>query len=162
MTAPALPPCGIYRTATAIGTVEAGRLVYFHNHGKPGPGIYFPEKWNHNRAQFSANGMTLPEPFDPRWLHPLPAEGLYRVARAFYCCEKKCTQFEPEALVQLGYNGAAKPLLFVPEISSRGISVPERGTAIDDAAFASLVALKVSQRQDEDPEISLPRGIIVH
>lgn len=147
----------------AIGSVEAGRLVYFHNHGTPGPGIYFPEKWAHNRAQFSANGMTLPEPFDPRWLQAIPAEGLYRVTRAFFCCEKKCTQFEPEALVQLGYNGNAKPLLFMPELSSRGITVPERGTAIDDAAFASLVALKVNEkRTEEGPEISFPRGMIVH
>ena len=41
-----LPPCGLYRTVKPIGSIEAGRLVYFHNHGDPGPGLYFPESWS--------------------------------------------------------------------------------------------------------------------
>src|ERR1700746_1559639 len=115
VTASNLPPWGVYRTAKPIAGVEAGRLVYFHNHGNPGPGIYVPERWHANRAQFAANGVTLPEGFDVRALQPLLAEGFYRVTAAFYCCEKKCVQFEPDAFVQLGYNGNAKALLFVPE-----------------------------------------------
>ena len=42
MTSPALPACGLYRTLLPIGDLEAGRLVYFHNHGNPGAGVYFP------------------------------------------------------------------------------------------------------------------------
>jgi hypothetical protein len=35
-----LPPCGIYRTSQPLGDhVPAGQLVFFHNHGDPGPGI---------------------------------------------------------------------------------------------------------------------------
>ena len=52
-----LPPCGLYRTTTKIGDCEADRLVYFHNHGDPGPGFYFPEKWVKNRAQFSVDHL---------------------------------------------------------------------------------------------------------
>jgi hypothetical protein len=47
-----LPPCGVYRTKTAVAGIEAGRLVYFHNHGDPGPGLYPPESWAQNRAKF--------------------------------------------------------------------------------------------------------------
>jgi len=154
-----LPPCGLYRTVAPIGDVAPGRLVYFHNHGDPGPGLYFPERWTANRAHFSPNGTTLPIVFDPSALVALPAEGFYRVATAFFCCEKRCVRFEPEAFVQLGYNGAGRALLFVPELASGAITVPERGTPINDAALANLVALQVSERREA---LSLPRGILVH
>jgi hypothetical protein len=154
-----LPPCGLYRTVSPIGEVPAGRLVYFHNHGDPGPGLYFPERWTANRAHFSPRGTTLPIVFDPSALQALPPEGFYRVATAFFCCDKRCFRFEPEAFVQLGYNGAGRGLLFTPELAAGAITVPERGTVIDDAAFAHLIALRVSERRDE---LSLPRGILVH
>jgi hypothetical protein len=156
-----LPPCGLYRTVKPIGGLEAGRLVYFHNHGDPGPGLYFPERWTHNRAHFSAKGSTVPSDFDPRALMALPGEGFYRVKRAFHCCEKKCVQFEPEALVQLGYNGAGKALVFVPQLTRGAITVPERGVMIDDVAFENLVALIVPEVEARD-DLSLPRGIVIH
>ena len=155
----ALPPCGLYRTTAAIGEVPAGRLVYFHNHGDPGPGLYFPETWNANRAKFSPRGTTLPLVFDTRALHPLPAEGFYRVASAFHCCEKQCMRFEPDMFVQLGYNGTGQALLFLPELGAGAVQIPERGTPVSDKAFAHLTALRVAERRDD---ISLPRGIIVH
>ena len=142
-----------------IGGVGAGRLVYFHNHGEPGPGLYFPERWTANRAHFAPRGTTLPIIFDPNALLALPAEGFYRVTAAFFCCDKRCLRFEPEALVQLGYNGAGRPLLFTPELADGAITVPERGTPIDDEALAQLVALRVAERHSE---IALPRGILVH
>jgi hypothetical protein len=154
-----LPPCGLYRTVASIGEVPEGRLVYFHNHGDPGPGLYFPERWTANRAHFSPRGMTLPTVFEPRALHALPPEGFYRVVAAFFCCAKRCVQFEPDAFVQLGYNGAGRALLFVPELAGGAIGVPERGTLIDDAALAHIVALRVAERRDD---LSLPRGIVVH
>jgi len=154
-----LPPCGLYRTIAPIGEVAAGRLVYFHNHGEPGPGLYFPERWAANRAEFSPRGATLPQGFDPRALRALPAEGFYRVAAAFFCCAKRCTRFEPDAFVQLGYNGAGRPLVFVPELAGGSIAIPERGTPIDDDVLDHLLALKLAERRDE---LALPRGIIVH
>ena len=56
-----LPECGLYRTTASIGRVAANHLVYFHNHGNPGPGVYLPESWEHNRAKFSPQGITLPD-----------------------------------------------------------------------------------------------------
>ncbi|HEU0031923.1 MAG TPA: hypothetical protein VFQ53_14925 [Kofleriaceae bacterium] len=157
-----LPPCGLYRTTQAIEHVPADRLVYFHNHGNPGPGIYLPEAWHHNRARWSPRGTTLPKIFDVRALQPLPAEGFYRVTQGFYCCAKQCTRFEPESFVQLGYNGAGKPIVFLPELGPTGIALPERGTAIDDEALANLVALQVRERAQADTDLSLPRGIVIH
>jgi len=145
---------------SAIGEVAAGRLVYFHNHGDPGAGVYFPERWTANRAHFSPKGTTLPRVFDVQSLLALPPEGFYRVTRAFHCCAKQCVHFTPDAFLQLGYNGAGKPLLFVPELASGAITVPERGTPIDDAMLVNLAALQINERRTE--EISLPRGILVH
>jgi len=112
-----------------------------------------------NRAHFSPQGTTLPIMFDPSALLALPAEGFYRVTTAFFCCEKRCVQFDPDAFVQLGYNGAGRALLFVPEFAVDAITIPERGTPISDAALGHLVALRVSERREQ---ISLPRGILVH
>lgn len=164
-----LPPCGLYRTVTAIGSIPADRLVYFHNHGNPGPGLYVPTKWSHNRATFSPSGMTIPSEFDPASIRPLPREGFYRVAKTFHCCAKKCVEFQPDAMVQLGYNGAGKPILFHPQLAGGVITTPDRGNLIDDDMLANLVALTIAERKEggggdgEDNEaLALPRGIIVH
>ncbi len=156
-----LPPCGIYRTVKQIAGIEPDRFVYFHNHGNPGPGLYFPEKWNANRAVFSANGTTVPEDFDPRSIRSLPNEGFYRVTKSFHCCEKKCTQFEPDQMLQLGYNGNGRGILFQPEYANGVIRVPERGSVIDDDAFKSLVALKLPEVEQKN-DLSIPRGFVVH
>ncbi len=158
----ALPPCGLYRTLSAIAEVPADRLVYFHNHGNPGPGVYLPERWIANRAQFSANGFTLPRLEDARALMPLAREGFYRVKAAFHCCAKRCTEFLPEMLVQLGYNGAGRALLFLPEHAAHGLAVPERGAMVDDERLANLVALQVREGAGANADLSLPRGMNLH
>lgn len=151
---PNLPPCGIYRTRQPIGTsVPAGRLVYFHNHGEPGPGIYLPEAWKLNRAQWHRHGATIPNDAWAATLEPLPAEGLYRVREAFHCCEKKCRLFEQDLLVQLGYNGEAMPLLFVPEWTASGLAIPETGTQIDTGRLARLAALKVPEHHEHGGDV---------
>lgn len=156
-----LPPCGLYRTVQPIGGLEPGRLVYFHNHGNPGPGLYFPERWKHNRAHWSERGTTVPPDFDPRALRPLPAEGFYRVKTSFHCCEKKCVQFEPDQMVQLGYNGAGQGILFIPTLQGGAITTPERGTVINDAAFEHITQLKFPEAEARD-DLSIPRGIVIH
>jgi hypothetical protein len=156
-----LPPCGLYRTVKPVAGIEAGRLVYFHNHGNPGPGLYAPERWAHNRAIWSERGTTVASDFDPRSIRALPAEGFYRVKKAFHCCEKKCVQFEPDQMVQLGYNGTGKGLLFIPTLQGGAITVPERGTVIDDEAFESIAQLKFPESEARD-DLSMPRGIVIH
>src|SRR5688500_3075780 len=144
------PPCGIYRTTRPLDTVPAGRLVYFHNHGDPGAGIYLPEGWSSNRARWSARGFTVPGPEWSQTLQPLAPEGLYRVRERFFCCEKRCRAFEANQLVQLGYNGDAEPLLFVPEWTRGGLGIPERGNKLEAAALQSLEPLTVAEGQAQE------------
>ena len=138
-----LPPCGLYRTTAQIGPIVEGKLVFFHNHGNPGPGIYLPTAWKNNRVQISGQGTILPGPEYMKYLEPLPPEGFYRVTEAFYCCEKRCRSFEPETLVQLGYNGDAEPILFLPEIVDGLLAVPERGNRIERRSLERLKLLRV-------------------
>ena len=157
-----LPPCGLYRTTQPIGDVPAGRLVYFHNHGNPGPGVYVPERWTANRAHFSPKGITLPPDFAPAWLEPLPREGFYRVVASFHCCAKKCVEFKPDMFVQLGYNSAGRALVFLPELAGSEIDLPTSGTFVDDDVLANLQPLRIRERAASSADLSVPRGIIVH
>lgn len=138
-----LPPCGIYVTRAAIGSVPAGRLVYFHNHGEPGPGVYLPSSWKNNRARFEARGHLLPDPAAAEQLDPLPAEGFYRVLEPFHCCDKQCKRFDPDLLVQLGYDGAGRAILFQPEIVAGQLAIPSTGTRVDRDRLAHLARLRV-------------------
>lgn len=138
-----LPPCGIYRTLEAIGSVPAGRLVYFHNHGNPGAGVYLPSSWRGNKARFEARGHLLPDETAAASLEPLSREGFYRVTSAFHCCDKRCKRFEPDSLVQLGYDGTANAILFTPQWVDGQLALPDRGTRIDADRLGDLAPLSV-------------------
>ena len=143
---PDLPPCGLYRTGAPLADhVPEGRLVFFHNHGDPGPGIYLPSGWVANRARWHEHGHTIPTAAWAQSLVPLPAEGLYRVREAFSCCAKRCRLYEPEMLVQLGYDASAQPLLFVPEWTEAGVAIPEVGLRIDEDRLTRLALLTVAE-----------------
>ena len=145
----ALPPCGLYRTTAPIGEVPAGRLVYFHNHGDPGPGVYLPASWQNNRASWHRGGHTLPDEALASTLKPLPREGLYLVEEEITCCAKRCQTYAPDTLVQLGYNGEGRAILFLPTLSQDGVALPARGTGIDDDRLDKLRPLKVREAQPE-------------
>lgn len=145
-----LPPCGLYRTTRDLGDdVRAGRLVYFHNHGDPGPGVYLPSGWSANRAQWDETGHVIPDDAWAATLEPLMAEGLYRVREEFVCCEQQCRTYEVDLLVQLGYDAEGRPLLFVPEWTDAGLAIPELGLAIDESRLESLAPLTVAEYDDE-------------
>jgi hypothetical protein len=145
-----LPPCGIYRTTVALGDdVPAGRLVYFHDHGDPGPGLYLPSGWSANRAEWHEQGHTIPSEEWAATLEPLPAEGFYRVRQPFTCCPEACRTYEAELLVQLGYDADAEPLLFVPEWTAAGLALPETGIHIDTARLECLAPLVVEEPDDD-------------
>lgn len=136
--------CGLYRTTQPIeGSVAAGVLVYYHDHGEPGPGVYLPCEWRNNRAIFDEHGTTIPDANYADTLQPLLPEGLYRVAEPFHCCEQRCQHYERELLVQLGYNGDAEPILFLPEMVDGALALPAEGTLISDDKLAKLRPLKV-------------------
>lgn len=139
-----LPPCGLYVTRAAIGSVPEGRLVYFHNHGKPGPGVYLPTRWVANGARFEQPGELLPSPESALALEPVPAEGFYRVVEPFDCCPKRCRSFERELLVQLGYDGSGNAILFLPELVDGIMRVPEHGTRVERERLRNLAPLRVA------------------
>ena len=146
-----LPACGLYRTTQPIeGHVPIGRLVYFHNHGDPGPGGYLPSGWALNRAQWHETGHTIPSPEWAATLAALPAEGLYRVRDAFACCAKRCRTYDADLLVQLGYNAEAEPLLFLPEWTESGLAIPDLGVAIDVDRLQRLAPLRVVESEPLD------------
>ncbi len=146
------PPCGLYRTTLPFNDMPAGRLVFFHDHGDPGPGIYLPRAWHLNRAEFQANGLTVTGPEWSSTLVPLPEEGLYAVQSQFHCCDQNCVRFEPGQLVQLGYDGNAVPILFVPEWSTRGLGFPTRGTRLDPERLGRIALLKVARGAESPPD----------
>lgn len=149
MTDTKLPPCGIYKTLQAIGSVPEGRLVYFHNHGNPGPGVYLPAGWKQNRAHFQPGGTTLPHVSDASALEALAPEGLYAVREPFHCCAKQCVAYTPGMLVQLGYQGTAQALLFVPRWVDGRLTLPEQGNAVDAGVVAKLQRLDVPEERSE-------------
>jgi hypothetical protein len=149
-----LPPCGLYRTTGPIGSINEGRLVYFHNHGNPGPGVYVPKEWRYNRAQFEDKGHALEDPGLARHLQPLPAEGFYRVTEPFHCCEKRCRLFEQDALLQLGYNSEAQPILFVPELVDSMFAIPAKGwkTTLETLNHVRQLQVPVTKRDTLPPQ----------
>ena len=148
-----LPPCGLYRTTGPIGSVDEGRLVYFHNHGDPGPGVYLPKEWRYNRAEFDTKGQVIEDPRLVRFLQPLPPEGFYQVTASFHCCEKQCRRFEEDALLQLGYNSNAEPILFVPELVDSMLAIPAKGWKTSLETLNNLRELKVpATRRDTSLE----------
>jgi hypothetical protein len=140
-----LPRCGLYKTLGPIGPIPAERLVYFHNHGDPGPGLYLPSGWKRNRVELQARGTTLPDLDMVRLLAPLSPEGFYRVTETFYCCSQQCRQFEAETLIELGYNASGQPILFAPELVDGMLAIPETGTAIDHDSLKLLKQLRVAE-----------------
>ena len=144
-----LPPCGLYRTTAPIGSIPAGRLVFFHNHGDPGPGVYLPSGWKRNRAQWQPQGTTLPDPSLVSQLEPLPPEGFYRVTEPFYCCAKQCRKFETELLLELGYNAEGGAIAFVPELIDGMLAVPSTGTTVDGQSLSKLKQLKVASASSD-------------
>lgn len=149
-----LPPCGLYRTSGPIGSIETGQLVYFHNHGDPGPGVYLPKAWRHNRAEFDQKGQVLDNPELVRFLEPLPAEGFYQVTEAFHCCEKQCRLFEQDSLLQLGYNTSAEPILFAPELVDSMLAIPAKGwkTSLDTLGGLRRLKVPVTKRDALPPQ----------
>jgi len=144
---PNLPNCGLYLTRVAIGSVPAGRLVYFHNHGDPGPGVYLPSRWVGNEARFEQPGQLLGDVDANAALEPRQAEGVYRVSVAFDCCANHCRTFDVDALVQLGYDGAGNAILFEPTYADGRVVFPERGSRVDLDRLPKLALLRVARPQ---------------
>lgn len=139
-------PCGLYRTTVRLGPIAAGRLVSFHNHGEPGPGLFLPVEWVNHRARFGSEGLLIEAEWWTSTLDPLPFEGLYRVREAFHCCDNRCVRFEPELVVLLSFTPEAQAVLVVPEWTDHGIDLSTPARVIDRAGLDKLAPLRVAER----------------
>jgi|AP45_3_1055517.scaffolds.fasta_scaffold08070_4 hypothetical protein len=125
-----LPPCGIYRTTAPLPGkeewVRENLLVYFHNHSQQGPPLLLlPATNGSNRWIFHEKGYLIREPEYVDTLVKLMDEGLYVLAEPIYLSRD---EFIPEeTLVQLGYNRAGDPILFLAKFQENQINFPSSG-----------------------------------
>lgn len=140
-TAGRLPPCGLYRTARALPGkeewVREGMLVYFHNHSQQGPPLLLlPAANTHNRWAFHEKGYLIRDPGYVDALEQLLDEGLYILTEPIYLSRD---EFIPEdTLVQLGYNRAAEPILFLAKFTENNITFPTSGLKCTREIFEML------------------------
>ena len=126
----ALPPCGLYKTMDPLPGkeewVRENLLVYFHNHSQQGPPLLLlPASNAGNRWTFHDKGYLIREADFVESLQPLRSEGYYVLSEAIYISRDELI---PErTLVQLGYNRAADPILFLASFESNAISFPTSG-----------------------------------
>ena len=144
-----LPDCGLYRTTKPLpeheGEVAAGILVYFHNHSDSGlPVVVVPEHNVHNRWHFHGAGIPFRGLSWADSLVKLPAEGFYSTRRALTF---EGGEWPKGALVQLGYNRNADPILFIAQaraqLEENDLFFSDRGVQINREQLAMLEPLSV-------------------
>lgn len=113
-----LPACGLYRTSQALpeheGEIAAGKLVYFHNHSDAGlPVVIAPDHNIHNRWHFHGAGIPFRSLSWANTLQKLLPEGFYMLKKEFTF---DGGSFPKGALVQLGYNEEADPIIFIGQV----------------------------------------------
>jgi hypothetical protein len=128
------PKCGLYRTGIPLegkeDSVAAERLVFFHNHSEQGPPlVLMPSVNEHNRWQFHDRGYLVESPGFLENLVPLRPEGFYILKGHVHVGRDEII---PErALVQLGYNRKAEPILFMGRFEGNTIVFPTTGYRFD-------------------------------
>ena len=138
-----LPENGLYRTTTAMPGQEdafpAGVLVYVGE--KSGQKfVVRPGQNRNNRWFWGEPTTTLRSPTWSRTLKKLRAEGFYTLPQQI--------EFEgggrwlKNAIVQLGYNGEGKGIIFVGEqrdaSNDNALYFSDKGMIIDDATLERL------------------------
>ncbi len=143
------PPCGLYVTTqpfeSAPESIPAGRLIKFHNHSSEGTAtIALPANNQHNRWSFGPETIAVDSPEFLASLRALKAEGLWRLREHFHPNAGQVVR--KNAVVQLGYNRAAEPILFfpIPIDGANAYGFGDRGTRIPQAIYDLLEPLDVS------------------
>lgn len=139
-----LPPCGIYRTSAPLPGkeewVRENLLVYFHNHSQQGPPLLLlPASNSDNRWTFHDKGYLIRDPEYVAGLVELRAEGFYVLSEAIYLSHDE--MIPKGTLVQLGYNRAADPILFLAEFEKSSILFPNSGLKCTLEIFDLLEAV---------------------
>ncbi len=125
-----LPPCGLYKTTVPLPGkeewVRENLLVYFHNHSQQGPPlVLLPAANANNRWSFHDKGYLIRDGDYVDSIVAVMPEGYYTLSEAIYLSHDEMI---PElTLVQLGYNRAADPILFLAEYEPSSITFPASG-----------------------------------
>jgi hypothetical protein len=125
-----LPDCGIYRTEAPLSGkeewVREGLLVFFHNHSQQGPPLLLlPASNTNNRWSFHDKGYLVKDEDYPDSLVALMPEGYYVLGEPLYLSPEE--MIPSRTLVQLGYNRAADPILFLADFQDNRIEFPTSG-----------------------------------
>jgi hypothetical protein len=153
-----LPKCGIFRTTKPLpGQVEnvpANRLIYFHNHSQQGdPMLLLPKENTNNRWGWQERGFLIKDAAFPGSLAPLLPEGIYILKATFTYDGKTIPE---KALVQVGYNQAAEPILFMGRWDGNSILFPNKGikapntSVFRDLEVPSFLVGRSAQQQENE------------
>lgn len=145
----AMPRCGLYRTTRPLSEdVPAGVLVNLHTHDAPV--VHLPVFSSFNRWQWDKEGRPVRARSDLETLRALPPEGYYVLRQDVRFDEAK---WPAGSLVQLGYDRAATPLLFLAQrrfhLAENTLFFAERGMPFEHESFErALEALVVHEEPD--------------
>lgn len=149
-----LPKCGLYRTTKPLpgheDKVPAGVLVDFHDHSDSGlPTVCVPDHNVHNRWHFHGPAVEFRSLSWASSLEKLPPEGFFTLRKEL---SFEGGQWPKGALVQLGYNRNADPILFIARVRSRleenDLFFSDRGVGIKREQL-SILEPAVVHREDE-------------
>lgn len=149
------PPCGLHRTTrplpSASEEVPAGILVNLHTceRAVKGPELHLPKFNAFNRWEWCREEHVVPQLSWLETLVALPPEGFYVLREELRFDEATWPQ---HALVQLGYDRAATPLLFLAQrkhhLAENSLVFAERGVPLLDEQLTLLTPLVVYVEPD--------------
>lgn len=148
--------CGLYRTAMALAghaeSVGPNLLVMYHNHSDEGPPlVLLPDRNTNNRWRFQTEGFLVRDSEFLDSMVALKREGVYRLREHFHPDAGRVVA--ANALVQLGYNREADPILFFPsrDEQTNSLHFPDKGMKVPLAVYQLLEPLDLrgayTQRQ---------------
>ncbi|MEM9492900.1 MAG: hypothetical protein AAGC55_27370 [Myxococcota bacterium] len=153
--------CGLYKTIAPLpdreDEVAAGLLVYFHNHSVQGPPLLLlPWRNVNNKWQFHERGYLITDAAYLATLEALRREGFYRLREPFH---PKVDQIvDHNALVQLGYNRQAEPILFFPTLhpTANSLVFPNKGVKIALSVCELLEPIDLRGPHTPEPTVPVP------
>jgi len=138
--------CGLYKSTQPIPAgedfVEAPRLVYYHNHSKQGDSmVILPDANVNNVWSFGDKGFLVNSDSFIEGLEPMKPQGVYWLREHFHPNEDQVVN--KHAVVQLGYNALAEPILFFPSAlkDGNGLEFPVSGMKVSQAIYDLLEPL---------------------
>ena len=141
---------GIYKTTQAFpgheSQIPANLLILIRTDGEFAPAsVLVPVRNLNNQWRFQLPGVKITKT-TLGWgesLVKLPREGFYRLTREFSLGESG--HWPPHAIVQLGYNRSADPIVFIAQrrvpLVSNDLFFSDKGVKIEIDQLASLEAL---------------------